>query len=168
MLRRASSAVIASAPTAGAARSTPSPQGPVCRMSRAYIGISAVAPPSSTANMSSEIVPRIAWSLRTKAIPAKRSPSRGCGRSPSGASSRIAPFRMLPISQKPPSSHRAAPAQRLGEAAERRPGDHRDLEHAGGERRRPLELPLGRDPGSSAAVAGDSKAVAIPSTATAT
>ena len=34
MLRRASTAVIASAPTAGAARSTPSPQGPVCRMSR--------------------------------------------------------------------------------------------------------------------------------------
>jgi len=35
MLRRASTAVIASAPTAGAARSTPSPQGPTCRMSRA-------------------------------------------------------------------------------------------------------------------------------------
>jgi hypothetical protein len=35
MVRRARTAVIASAPTAGAARSTPSPHGPVCRMSRA-------------------------------------------------------------------------------------------------------------------------------------
>ena len=35
MVWRASSAVISSAPTAGAARSTPSPNGPVCRMSRA-------------------------------------------------------------------------------------------------------------------------------------
>ena len=35
MARRANTSVISKEPTAGAARSNPNPQGPVCRMSRA-------------------------------------------------------------------------------------------------------------------------------------
>ncbi len=76
---RASSTVIASAPIAGAPRSAPSPHGPVCSTSRAKIGISAVAPPSSTAKRSSEIVPRIGRFARTKRTPAKSSTSRAVG-----------------------------------------------------------------------------------------
>ena len=55
--QRVSTADISSAPTAGAARSNPRPVGPTCRISFANIGNSAVAPPSSTANKSSEIAP---------------------------------------------------------------------------------------------------------------
>ena len=58
-----------SAPIAGAERSSPSPHGPVSRMSRAKIGSSAVAPPSNTANMSSDSVPRMMRSCRTKRKP---------------------------------------------------------------------------------------------------
>src|SRR5580700_3686527 len=47
------------APIPGAQRSKPSPQGPVIRISLAYTGSSATAPPSSTANRSSEIDPRL-------------------------------------------------------------------------------------------------------------
>ena len=59
-----------SAPTAGAARSRPRPHGPTCRMSLANIGSSAVAPPSSTANRSSEIAPSITGWPRRKPMPA--------------------------------------------------------------------------------------------------
>src|SRR5580658_4784331 len=55
--RYASRIAIAPAPTAGALRSNPSPHGPVCKISCAYAGSSATAPPSSTANKSSEIEP---------------------------------------------------------------------------------------------------------------
>ena len=57
--RRASTTDIAKAPTPGAARSSPSPHGPVSRMSRAKTGNSAGAPARNTAHMSSEMVPRI-------------------------------------------------------------------------------------------------------------
>ena len=60
-----------SAPMAGAARSMPSPNGPADRMSEAKIGSSAVAPPSSTANRSNEIMPSTAGVRRMKATPAK-------------------------------------------------------------------------------------------------
>ena len=46
------------APTAGAARSTPKPSAPTCSTSRANTGSRAVAPPSNTANKSSEIEPK--------------------------------------------------------------------------------------------------------------
>ena len=62
--RCASSTAIIAAPTPGAVRSSPSPHGPVCRISRAYTGRSATAPPSSTANRSSEIAPRISFFLQ--------------------------------------------------------------------------------------------------------
>ena len=52
-----STAVIASAPIAGAARNSPSPSGPVWKISSAKIGSSAVVPPSRTANRSSEMMP---------------------------------------------------------------------------------------------------------------
>ncbi len=55
--RCATRIAIAIAPTPGALRSRPSPQGPVLRISLAYTGSSATAPPSRTANMSSEIEP---------------------------------------------------------------------------------------------------------------
>ena len=58
-----------SAPMAGAERNRPSPHGPVSRMSRAKIGSSAVAPPRNTANMSSDRVPRMMRSRRTKRKP---------------------------------------------------------------------------------------------------
>ena len=53
-----------SAPTAGADRSRPSPHGPVSNMSRAKIGSSAVTPPSSTTNRSSEMTPSSQGRLR--------------------------------------------------------------------------------------------------------
>ena len=46
-----------SAPTAGAARMSPSPQDPTWKMSLAKIGSNAVAPAKMTANMSSDIAP---------------------------------------------------------------------------------------------------------------
>ncbi|MNO81969.1 hypothetical protein D3C76_732280 [compost metagenome] len=70
MGKRASQNDISSAPTAGAERSRPRPQGPVSRMSRANTGSSAVAPPSSTANRSSEMAPKMSGRLRMKRMPA--------------------------------------------------------------------------------------------------
>ena len=59
------------APSAGAARNTPSPHGPVCRISRAKIGSNAVAPPSNTANRSREMAPSTTGRVRMKWIPEK-------------------------------------------------------------------------------------------------
>ena len=68
--KRASHNDINSAPTAGAERNRPRPQAPVSRMSLANTGSNAVAPPSSTANRSREIAPRISGRLRIKRMPA--------------------------------------------------------------------------------------------------
>jgi len=67
---RASHSDISNAPTAGADRSRPRPQAPVSRMSLANTGNSAVAPPSSTANRSREMAPRMSGRLRIKRMPA--------------------------------------------------------------------------------------------------
>ena len=69
--QRASMTEVSKAPTAGAPRSKPSPQGPTCRISLANIGSSAVAPPSSTANRSSDTAPRTALRWQMKMTPAK-------------------------------------------------------------------------------------------------
>ncbi|MCY1541784.1 hypothetical protein D9M68_774870 [compost metagenome] len=58
------------APQAGAARSAPSAQGPAFRMSLAKMGSSAVAPPSSTANRSSDRVPSSRRRWKMKVMPA--------------------------------------------------------------------------------------------------
>ncbi len=47
----------ASAPSDGMARNRPRPLAPECRMSEAKMGISEAAPPSRTANRSSEMEP---------------------------------------------------------------------------------------------------------------
>ena len=70
MGNRASHSDISSAPTAGAERSRPRPQGPVSRMSLANTGSSAVAPLSSTASMSIDTAPNTAGRLRIKRKPA--------------------------------------------------------------------------------------------------
>ncbi|MNF92164.1 hypothetical protein D3C84_748010 [compost metagenome] len=72
MGKRASQKDISSAPTAGAERSRPRPQGPVSRMSLANTGSRAVAPPSSTAKRSREMAPRMSGRLRMKRMPASR------------------------------------------------------------------------------------------------
>ena len=60
--RAASTRAMRVAPMAGAARNRPKPSSPTCRMSRAKTGSRAVAPPSSTANRSSEMAPNtIFW-----------------------------------------------------------------------------------------------------------
>ena len=59
-----------SAPMAGDARSKPSPSGPVCKMSLAEMGNSAVAPPSNTANNSQEGAPSNTLRCHTNAMPA--------------------------------------------------------------------------------------------------
>src|SRR5215467_12283540 len=64
---------VARAPTAGAERSTPRPTGPVPRMSRAYTGKSAVAPPRSTAKRSRDMV------LRSTATPDEADPGEDGG-----------------------------------------------------------------------------------------
>ena len=53
----------------GALRKNPKPSGPTCRISRAKIGNSAVAPPNSTANRSSEIAPSTTGRERTNFTP---------------------------------------------------------------------------------------------------
>ena len=88
-----------SAPIAGAERSRPSPHGPVSRMSRAKIGNSAVAPPRNTANMSSDSVPRMMRSPRTKRKPPS-SDDRLNGSVLRGAGST-----RISASMKPPSPH---------------------------------------------------------------
>ena len=70
--QRVSTSAMPSAPTAGAARNRPSPHGPAAKTSRANTGSSAVTPPSSTANRSSEIAPRITGLRRMKPKPAKK------------------------------------------------------------------------------------------------
>ncbi|MCY1433958.1 hypothetical protein D9M71_500000 [compost metagenome] len=70
--KRASHSDISKAPTAGAERNRPRPQGPVSRMSLANTGSSAVAPPSNTANRSREMAPRMSGRLRIKRIPASK------------------------------------------------------------------------------------------------
>ncbi len=75
--RRASTTAATSAPTAGALRRAPSPTGPTSRMSFAKIGISAAAPPRSTANRSSEIAPSRTGVRRMSATPANTSRSEG-------------------------------------------------------------------------------------------
>jgi hypothetical protein len=65
----ASHNAMSAAPTAGELRRMPSPHGPVCRMSRAKMGRSAVAPPNSTAKRSSEMAPRMAFLANTKRTP---------------------------------------------------------------------------------------------------
>src|SRR5450432_798768 len=57
------------APIDGAARSQPKPSAPTCRMSFAYTGRSVVAPPKSTANMSSVIAARMILVCHTKRTP---------------------------------------------------------------------------------------------------
>ena len=78
--QRVSSADMTRAPTAGALRSRPSPSGPSWRMSRANMGSRAVAPPSNTANRSSDTAPSSTLRSHTKATPASnvRSVAR-CG-----------------------------------------------------------------------------------------
>src|SRR4029077_5186738 len=61
---------INAAPTPGAVRKIPNPHGPVFKISRAYTGKSATAPPSRTANKSSEIDPKIIFSLQMYRNPA--------------------------------------------------------------------------------------------------
>jgi hypothetical protein len=63
---------MASAPIEGAEFRKPNPQAPVIRMSRAYMGRSAVAPPRSTAARSRDKAPRIIGCLRINVIPANR------------------------------------------------------------------------------------------------
>src|ERR1035437_9136666 len=57
--RCASTIAMITAPVPGAPRRIPNPVAPTPRMSFANTGISATAPPSSTANMSSEIAPNV-------------------------------------------------------------------------------------------------------------
>ena len=61
----ASTTAVTTAPTPPAARNQPSPIGPTCRISCAYTGSSATAPPSNTANISSEIDPSTTFSRQT-------------------------------------------------------------------------------------------------------
>ena len=58
--------IIINAPTAGAALSIPNPCDPTFKMSCAYIGSSAIAPPNKTAIMSREIATKIDLVLNTK------------------------------------------------------------------------------------------------------
>ncbi len=63
---------------AGPARSRPKPSGPTCSTSLAKAGSSAVAPPSSTANRSSEIAPRMMLVGPDIAAALRRSAPSGC------------------------------------------------------------------------------------------
>ncbi len=125
--QRVSASDIASAPIAGAARSRPRPQGPTCSMSLANIGSSAVAPPSSTANRSSEIAPSTTGLPRTKL-------HAGQQRVPGGALAR----RRAGVIHAQQQDGRDGEQQRAGgvdgggagdvdQAADRRPGDDRHL-----------------------------------------
>ena len=93
------SAIIA-APTAGALRNRPRPIGPTCRMSRANTGSSAVAPPSSTANRSSEIAPKTTGRARKK-----RTPSATRANLPASAPTGF-------VTRRPPSVAMSAPDAR--------------------------------------------------------
>ena len=66
-------ALMTTAPMAGAAReSNPSPEAPMCRISSANTGSSAVAPPNSTEKRSRDSAPRTTGSLKTKRTPVAR------------------------------------------------------------------------------------------------
>ena len=67
----------ASAPTAGALRSTPRPSGPVWRICFAKSGSSAIAPPKRTANRSSEIAPSMTGVRLMNLIPSSTLESPG-------------------------------------------------------------------------------------------
>jgi len=71
--QRVSTSDIVSAPTAGEARSRPRPQASVCRMSRANMGSSAEAPPSSMAKRSSVVAPSSTLRWTTKRRPTSSS-----------------------------------------------------------------------------------------------
>ena len=103
--RRASSSDIASAPTAGAARSRPRPHGPVWRMSRAKIGNSAPAPARNTAHMSSAMVPRMTRSLQHEAEAAhQRAQAQRLGRRAARRSMRIMAMKAAPMHHSPMAS----------------------------------------------------------------
>ncbi|OIQ68207.1 hypothetical protein GALL_502060 [mine drainage metagenome] len=63
--QRFSASAISAAPIAGPERSIPNPSGPTFRISLANAGKSAVAPPSNTANRSSEIAPKMILLVQT-------------------------------------------------------------------------------------------------------
>ena len=67
--QRVSAILVITAPTAGAARSSPNPDGPVCSISAANTGNSAIAPPNSTENKSSVSAERRSGSPSTKRRP---------------------------------------------------------------------------------------------------
>src|SRR5215472_3059733 len=95
---------VARAPTAGAERSTPRPTGPVPRMSRAYTGKSAVAPPRSTAKRSRDMVLRSTRRLQMKPTPEKTVASV------TGSRVRATRVKMLDRLCQPPMLPRARPA----------------------------------------------------------
>ena len=106
----------------------PGPTAPTCRMSLAKIGSSAVAPPSSTANRSSEIAPSTTGRCRMKRTPANTVVQRHrlLGRA---ACAWRSVANSAPATAK---STRAGGVHHRGaghveEAAERRPADDRDL-----------------------------------------
>ena len=70
--RCARSTPISTAPSAGAARRTPNPCGPTCRISEANTGNSASAPPRNTEKRSSDMAPRMSGWLQTKRRPVSR------------------------------------------------------------------------------------------------
>lgn len=84
--RWACASAIAKAPTEGAARSSPNPAAPTCRMVKAKIGSNVVAPPSNTAKRSSVIAARMIFDCQMKLTPATSeravttSRARGAGR----------------------------------------------------------------------------------------
>ena len=67
--QRVSAMLVITAPTAGAARSSPSPDGPVCRISAANTGNSAIAPPNNTEKRSSVSADNSSGSPSTKRRP---------------------------------------------------------------------------------------------------
>src|SRR2546427_588270 len=73
---------MATSPTVMDERSRPRPSGPTLSTSCAYTGSRATTPPSSTANRSSEIVPRMMGRVRMKWMP---SPKRCHSEPPAGA-----------------------------------------------------------------------------------
>ena len=70
--RCASAKLIPTAPILGAARNSPNPLGPTCRISAANTGNNATAPPNNTENKSRVNAPSRIRSLNTKRTPALR------------------------------------------------------------------------------------------------
>ena len=119
-----------SAPTAGAARRTPSPAGPTSSTSFANTGSSATAPPNSTANRSSEIAPNSTGVRRTSRTPPStlaRSGELAADPVPAGAQREHGDA--APRARTP--TRRDVDELRLDreeQPAERRAADHRQLE----------------------------------------